>query len=194
LIEGFTFKVASEPERRLALNLRRQVYRTELGHDGIDSFDDRAYHLIACTANGDVVASLRIVGPESRPFDLESVAPLIDLLGPSRRLGEISRFCIKPDLRHLTKGQSIHLGMFKLAYEFALRHSLTDFVTLALPHLSRLYSMALFRPLMAEIKHPTWGPVQLMHLDLMRLADNRSSSADRMARFLLGPTPSNFTI
>ncbi|MFI5398729.1 MAG: GNAT family N-acyltransferase [Candidatus Binatia bacterium] len=182
--DGLTFKVADPQETLRALDLRRQLYTEELGHHGIDEFDQFAHQLVARGADGEIVAALRIVGPDHRPFDLECLVPLSDFLTPDRLPAEIARFCVRRDSRRVQKDHLIHIGMLKLTVAFARKHRLTDFVTLGLPHLLNLYRVAFFRPLRTSCEHPIWGTVVPMRLDLLELEAWCLGSDEPLARLL----------
>jgi hypothetical protein len=98
----------------------------------------------------------------------------------TRVVAEISRFVIHPELRLIRINQFVHLGMLKLLYEYAGRVGLTDLFALSLPHLDRLYEMAMFRRVGQSAIHPTWGTVQAMHLNL---EEARSLALARPTRF-----------
>jgi N-acyl-L-homoserine lactone synthetase len=184
LLDGLTFKVAEGPEIARALELRRQIYENELGHGGSDRFEREAYHLIASDPAGDIVATLRIVGPDQRPFDLEQLVELDEILPADRVPGELSRFCIRRDRRQVRRHHLLHVAMLKLACAFARKRGLTDFLMLALPHLRNLYRLAFFQRVGGPLEHPTWGPVELMRFDLVGLNARYAQSSKPMARLL----------
>jgi predicted GNAT family N-acyltransferase len=184
--DRINFKVAEGAEVAQALQLRSDLYRQELGHSGIDAYDDCAHQLIACCGD-EIIAALRIVLPDHRPFDIEHVISLSDSLPCGRVPAEISRFCIRRDRRRVQKGFLIHVGMLRLAIAFARSRGVSDFVTLALPHLLNLYRVAFFRPMASSQRHPIWGPVRPMRLDLLEL-EARSVASDQRLRRLLGAT------
>jgi len=166
LLEGLTFKVADDEERLRALELRTRIYTQELGTTGQDRFDTLAFHLIAKDSTGSVVACLRIVGPEDRPFDIERLVDISPFVQTGKSPAEISRFCVEPSHRDIAPGHTIHLGMLKLVYEFTLRYHITDLFTLVMPHLITFYRFILFKPLHVNCEHPIFGSAHLMHLDL----------------------------
>jgi predicted GNAT family N-acyltransferase len=194
LFDDLTFKIASPAEVLCALALRRQVYTAELGHDGVDDADQVADHLVACDSDGEVVAALRVVRCEHRPFDIEQIIALSDFLSVDRTPAEIARFCVRPDRRRVQKDQLLHVGMLKLALAFARKRGVSDFVTLALPHLRNLYRIALFRDLHHAATHPTWGTVHVMHLDVLALEQRCLRSDEPMARLLIGSDPPNILV
>ena len=121
LLEGLTFKVADAAERPLALALRREVYHEEFGHLPVDDLDERAYHLVARSENGEIIATLRIVGPEQRPFDIERYVDLGAFFPAERSLALVGGLCIGRDYRSVTRTRFLPIGMFKLAYAFERR-------------------------------------------------------------------------
>jgi N-acyl-L-homoserine lactone synthetase len=183
--EGLTFKLANEAERARALALRSEIYAQELGNAGIDSFDGRASHLVALDTAGGVIATLRVIHPESRPFDFERYVSLKAFDCDSNASAEISRFCIEKTHRHLHRGQLVHLGMLKLLYEFASRRGFSDLFTLVFRPLESLYRTGFFRPTNVVVNHPTWGETQLMHLNMNALQRDHRSSNHPIARLLL---------
>ncbi len=182
---GLTFKVASAEERVQALALRSRIYQSELGTPGIDHFDDEAWHLVALDPDGQVVATLRLAGPQQRPFDLESLIELETVLPAGRTIGDLSRFCVHPDYRRVRSGQFVHMGMLKLLYQVSRRNCVTDLVTLALPHLEVMYRAVFFRAVEAgRLTHPLFGPVTLMRFDLIDAEERYRGSSRPFAKFL----------
>ncbi len=194
MFEGLTFKVADAVERSLALDLRRVVYREEFGHVPIDDLDERAYHLIARSDNGEIIATLRVIGPDQRPFDIERYVDLAAFFPPQRAVALVGGLCIRRDHRNVSRAEFLPMGMFKLAYAFARRHNLTDFLTYVYPNLYQFYRGAFFEPLVSAFRHPTWGTVCLMHLDLRDLEARHAGSRGPFARFLFGTDLPNLTV
>lgn len=184
MFEGLTFGVADAAERPLALDLRRIVYQEEFGHPPVDELDERAYHLIARSQNGEIIATLRIVGPDQRPFDIERYVDLSAFFPAERLLALVGGLCIRRDHRSVTRTGFLPMGMFKLAYAFARKHKLTDFLTYVYPNLYQFYRGAFFEPLVPAFEHPSWGTVCLMHLDLEGLEARHGRSREAFARFL----------
>lgn len=164
LFSGLTFRVGSAKD---AVAFRSPIYEATLGSAGIDRADDLAAHLVAVDHEGQIRACLRVEGPDCRPFSVESYVDLGPIATSEDSVAEISRFVVHPDVRAIRSGQFVHLGMLKLVYEYAVKFGLTDLVTLSLPHLNRLYEMALFRSIGSLGIHRTWGEVQPMHLNLV---------------------------
>jgi predicted GNAT family N-acyltransferase len=184
LFEGLTFKVASQAERGEALNLRREVYLEEFGDEGLDELDADAHHLIAVNEERRVIAALRIIDAEHRPFDLEHFVEL-PRLAAGRIPAEVARFCVAKDYRHVHRGQIVHLGLFKLLYMFALDTHTTDIFTLGVVELRRLYKFAFFDELDITCRHPIGDrPVQLMHLNLVDIHERYKDSHHPIAKLL----------
>ncbi len=194
VLEGFVFKLANDAERRAAIAMRTPIYAAEFGSDGIDEFDDVAYHVVGLTA-GAVVAAVRILGPEHRPFDLESLFNLSDVLPPKRVPAEISRFCVDPAHRQLHRHHMLHFGMLKAIYDLATKLNITDIVTLGLPSLKNLYRIGYFREMGAPCVHPGWGLLlHPMRLDLVELRRRHISSSNRLASLLLSGAHPNVRV
>jgi N-acyl-L-homoserine lactone synthetase len=183
---GLTFKVADHDEKERALELRSRIYAAELGDPGLDHFDQVASHLIAIDERtADVAAAVRLVGPNDRPFDVETFVPLTAVLPADRQPAEASRFWVRREYRAVHRGQLVHLGMLKLVYEFAKHNSITDIIVLGLPALAKLYRAAFFVPLDISIDHPIWGPTQIMRLDITDLSRKSERSKGAVAHLLL---------
>jgi predicted GNAT family N-acyltransferase len=187
------FRVAAPAERGRVLDLRRSVYGSDLGHDGLDDLDEAASHLIAVTSGQEIVAAFRLVGSEQRPFELESFVDL-SFLSPERSPAVLDRLCIRKDYRKVSRRQFVPIGMLKLALGFARRRSITDFVILALPHLQALYRTALFQPFAVTFTHPTWGEVHPMHLDLIKLEAHARETNLPLIQFLFRTNLPNFQL
>ena len=186
LFEGLTFKVAEASELPGAFALRRRIYSQEFGYPGLDEFDESAHHLIACDSDATVVAALRIVGPDQRPFELEGFVSLSDSLPSVGTSGEIGRFCVRRDHRQVKSYRFVHVGMFKLAVAYGRKLGLTDLVGVAVLHLRGLYRLALFESLSTpiEFEHPHWGPVEVVRLNLKDIGLRSLGSRSSMTRLL----------
>lgn len=191
-LQGLTFKVADEIQRVRALELRSKIYAEELGDPGLDESDTLASHLIAVDDESDeIVAALRLIGPDHRPFDIEQFVALSKFLPPERRPAEASRFWVEREHRAVHRRQLVHLGMLKLLYEYAVRHDITDLILLGLPDLIKLYRAAFFVTLGVEFVHPIWGATQVMHFDLSDVRRTHENSQHPIARLLFRTQLSN---
>lgn len=194
MFAGLTFKVAAGDERARALELRHEVYDQDLGYVPIDDIDERAHHLIAHDEEGQVLAALRIVGPDQRPFDLDQYVAVSDFVPLDRSPAEIGRFCIRRTHRRVSSNPFIHFGMLKLAYAFSRKIGITDFIMCTQPHLLEFYRRALFDEVNLSFEHPMWGRLHVMHLDLTMLEEMASGSRQPMARLLLSPGLPNIVV
>lgn len=196
MFEGLTFKVAEGLERCRALELRAEIYEQELGHHGIDDFDERAHQLIALDASGEMVAAFRILSPDQRPFEIEQFVNLQGFIATGRSPAQIGGLWIRRGDRRMRGRALLPLGMLKLAYAFARRHEITDLVMRThIAQLREFYRRALFRSLdHLGFQHPLWGEVYVMHLDLVDLEARCSQSKDPVARFLLSKDAPNIFV
>ena len=159
-----------------------------------EDFDAWAHQLIATDATGQVIAAFRIVPPEIRPFDLEYYISLSPILGDDRAPGEIGRLCVAHENRQIRSNPFIHIGLLKLACDFAAKLNLTDLVLTALPKLRAFYRVGFFRETGVTFEHKTWGEVHVMHLDLVSLPHYCRHAEGPVARLLLDRTLPNFRI
>ncbi len=136
-------------DRADALRIRRDVYGERFGtpwQPEEDALDARAFLCVVRLADGTPVASLRVVGPDDRPLELESgLPPLEKLLGADCRPGEMSRFCILPGWRTLTSG--VHMALFQWAFAVARRDRYSHFLVVAPQDVLPIYSFLLFEPI-----------------------------------------------
>lgn len=187
MFDGLTFKVANPLERSWALQLEREVYEGDVGHAPHDKHDDRADYLIAHDANGKIIASFRVVGPEQRPFDLETFVNLSPLIASDRSVALVGRLCIRHSHRDVSRRAFLPAGIMKLAFTFARKRSITDFVMYTFPHLLNFYRCAFFHTLNLTFEHPGYRrTMHVMHLDLIDLEQRLSQSREPMARLLFG--------
>lgn len=194
MFDNLVFKVATEQERRSALSLREAVYREDLGEVGFDRLDEIAHHLIACDADGDVVAAFRLVGPEQRPFDFERLLDLQTVLPPGRTPGMVARLCIRKDYRTVRRSMFVQMGMLKLSYDFSVKHGISDLFMYTFTHLLKFYRGIFFEPLGISFEHPLWGLVHLMHQDVLSLPSNCRGARSSMARALFAGDHPNFIV
>lgn len=186
MFEGLRFKVAEGEERFRALDLRRNIYSSELGYDPIDEFDDRAVHFITVTDAGEIVAGFRIITPDQRPLELEKFCKFPDLLPARRSPGQIGALWIHPGHRRITSRGLLPIGMLKLAFAFASRTRITDlFMRTPIKALCAFYRRAYFRRLEHhDFCHPVCGDVYVMHLDFLDLEKQQTELRDPLAIFL----------
>lgn len=196
LFDGLIFKVATGAQRIEALKARCDVYATDwpdIPQDKvIDAADDAASHLIACTDTGEIIASLRILAPDQRPFDMERFISIEPLLPKGSSPAEIGRLIVKHDHRHVRSHSFVQLGIFKLAIDLSLRLGITDLILTALPLLRHLYRLAGFIDTGLTFHHSTWGPVHVMRLDVTKI--NSPNSRNTIARLLTSSSPPNFIL
>lgn len=194
LFRSVTFKVAAGAERDVALGLRRSVYASDWPatppEQVVDRRDEDAWHLFAVDAAGKALGSLRIVPPQNRPFDMEEFVGLDRVIPIDRSPAEIGRLSVAHGSRAVSAGLLVHLGLLKLGVELARRLGITDFLLTAIPSLREFYRRGGFADVNLAFEHPTWGPVQVMRLDLVQLAE--APPINSVARILLSPAPPNF--
>jgi len=193
VLEGLRFMVAAGQDRERAVEMTRQVYLDEFGQDTDDGFDAGAHFLIACIESGEIAATSRVVGPEQRPFEIEAFVNLSEFLSPDRVPALVGRLTVRRDLRTVNRHTFIQIGMLKLAYVFAQKQGITDFVLFTFPHLLAFYRGALFEPRQA-FEHPEWGPVHVMHLDLLGLEARCATSRRSLARLLFATDLPNLVV
>lgn len=132
-----------------ALEIRRRVYMEELGFalGGTgpgDSHDARALHLVARTETGEAVASLRLLEPTARPFEIEQFIDLSAHLNPSWRPAEITRLCILAAHRRITEASFVHLALLRSVLDLTRRLDVTHIVAWTRPELMSFYKYVLF--------------------------------------------------
>jgi hypothetical protein len=167
-----TFEVANPQQQSLALALRSQVYAEDLGRVVNDHLDQHSYHLVAC-AERDVVAAVRVIGPEQRPFDCETILSekgAVLSLGPRPAL--IGRLCVRRDFRAAHRSTALHLGLLRLTVEFGLQQAFSEYLLYTFPGLTRFYQGASFELTGIDFPHPDWGRLHVMRLDLSNPASN----------------------
>jgi len=194
-LEGLTFRVADDNQKVRALELRSHIYAEELGDPGLDDSDTLASHLIAVDdGSSEIVAALRLIGPDHRPFDIEQFVDLSKLLAPERRPAEASRFWVHRGHRAVHRRQLVHLGMLKLLYEYAVQHNITDLIMLGLPDLIKLYRAAFFVAFDVAFVHPIWGSTQVMRFDISEVRRVHQNSRNPVARLLFRTQLSNVLV
>ncbi|MBI1817549.1 MAG: GNAT family N-acetyltransferase [Deltaproteobacteria bacterium] len=149
--------MGDQNDRVDAIRVRRQVYCTELGYQGEeDAVDQRAHLCVVRTNDGEAVASLRIVGPAQRPFEIETFRSLDEILPLEHRAAEISRFCALPAFRSISS--LVHLAAFKFAFGLADCEGFSHFVIWSKPILAPIYRYLLFETIRdVQFEHPGLG-------------------------------------
>jgi len=178
---GMTFRVGQRDE---AVAFRCPIYEAELGASGVDRADDEGTHLVAVDESGVIRACLRVLASGPRPFESLEYCALDGIGAFPAVVAEISRFVVDPDFRAIRSGRFVHLGMLKLVFEYSAKAGITDLLTLSLPHLNRLYELALFRPVGNPAHHKVWGQVQAMHLNLDSARRHARAAPSRMTTLL----------
>ena len=132
-------------DRDAALEVREQLYCNELGYrweSREDRFDAGATIAVIRTQDGRVIGSIRIVGPEARPFEIEKYIPIGDILPQDSRPAEVNRYCVVPAFRGIAN--SVHFAAFSFAIERAQLEQFSHFVIATKPALEPIYRDLLF--------------------------------------------------
>lgn len=155
------FRVAGPENLEEALHLREAVYERDRGYLPNDQLEDLAKHFVAI-ASSRVVGYLRLLGPETRPFDLEASVDLRDLLGPDARPALVGRLCIHPSYRRIGKSLPIGTGLLSFILCYAGQHKITDLLLYTYDDLRNFYRAARFVDTNITFHHRDWGKVRLM--------------------------------
>lgn len=143
----WTIAPGGDGDRADALAVRRRVYDERFGPSWPpeeDVLDARAFLCVVRAADGAPVASLRVLGPDDRPLEVESELPLQDLLPTDARPGEMNRFAIVPERRPMATG--IHMALFQWAFALARRQRFSHYLVLAPRDVGPIYRFLLFDP------------------------------------------------
>jgi N-acyl-L-homoserine lactone synthetase len=132
-----------------AMEIRRRVYIEEFGFDlggegPTDEIDNRAYHLVAKTAAGDLVASLRLVDEAERPFEIERFVDLHPFLQPEWHPAEITRLCVMAPFRRITNASFVHLALLGAVLQLTDRLRISHIVASTRQELMPVYRYLLF--------------------------------------------------
>jgi len=176
-----TFAIAGAEDQAKAVALRRSVFLEEYGHDGTPSLDSAAYHLVAKNIHTEVIAALRVLGPEHRPFDFEDAIDIRSLV-ENRRPALVGGLCVRPDQRNVARVGFVSMGLFKFAYRFACQQSFSDLIAYVQINHRRFYEGCFFETVVDRFTHPKWGPMCLMRLDISTAGDTFKPNS--FARFL----------
>lgn len=160
------FRIADPDDLEGILRFQHFVYARDLGRIPDDAGAASAHYFVALTPTSAIVASFRLIGPDSRPFDIESSVDLDKLLGPNARPALVGRLCVHPAHRKATESIFIHRGLLRLVLGYASDRQITDLLLYAYSNLQRFYRAARFDDTGVGVTHPDWGPVHLMRRHL----------------------------
>ena len=160
------FEIAGPDALEQAVRLQQYVYARDLGHVPKDETELSARHFVAITSRK-VVACFRLLGPETRPFDLEASIDLGSLLGSEARPALVGRLCIHPAYRKVRQSLLISAGLMKLVLQYAAQNRITDLLLYTYPELQNLYRVAGFRDANVVFHHKDWGDIRLMRRSLV---------------------------
>jgi predicted GNAT family N-acyltransferase len=177
-----------------ALEFRRRVYEKEQGTAGLDSFDEKAVHLVARDCGNAIVASARIVLPEQRPFALEAYFDLERHLPSGYCPSEIGRYCVREDWREVRRGTFLHLGMLKLSLAYARMHDIQGFVCSVQPHLQSFYQRIHFTQIGLTFNHSDYGHTTVMWLDLRDVCQPQAGAPHPLLALLQNPKVPRVTL
>jgi hypothetical protein len=176
-ITEFYCKVVNGKDADCALDIRRRVYIEEFGFDlggsgPRDPIDDRSYQLLASTADGEPVGSLRLT--DTRPFEIEAFLDIGPYLEQGRRPAEITRLCILAPYRRISRATFVHLAILKEVLRLAWQVGVTDFIASTREELKPFYDYLLFETYPGAVYyHPEIGNTKhtLMRLDLATVVE-----------------------
>ena len=131
LLQGYRFTVCEDAvsfER--ALDVRRRVYNNGCGYDVPipDAYDGRSWLLLAETADGEAVGTMRITPRSNGRLEAEEYFWLPPRLR-SPKVVEVNRFAILPAHRRSEKLMpAVSFGLFKLMINFVMDRLGADYV------------------------------------------------------------------
>jgi hypothetical protein len=178
----------TEADKLAALQVRWQVYCEELGHRWApsgDPYDQRANLCVVRTPEDQPVASLRIVGPEGRPFEIDRYVPIDDVLPEGSRPAEINRFCILPPFRSISSG--VHLALFDFMIFLSRKEFFSHFVLASKPSIAPIYRYLGFEVVRGRsFAHAELANQQhdLMLLELSKLPERYRDARHPLGRFI----------
>jgi predicted GNAT family N-acyltransferase len=195
IISRLTFKKATAPEQVQARILFNQVYSRDVNYVPSDEFDEDATYLIALNPADELIASLRFLGPEFRPFEIERFYNLSESLSSDRTAGLVGRLSVRHDHRGVPDSILVHFGLLKLAVEYANQIRVTDLFLYTLPHLLNFYRSVFFRPVGCSFEYPPLAArMHIMRLDLAELERRCRQSGSVRAQLMLTKNLSNFIL
>jgi predicted GNAT family N-acyltransferase len=195
LFQSLIFKRARGDWELAARDLFRQVYSDDIKYVPADAFDDKAAYLIALTRDDELVASLRFLGPELRPFEIEDHCDLSKILGPNRVPALIGRLAVKREHRKVPGSIVIHFGLLKLAIAYGARFGVTDLFLYTLSHLVRFYEAAFFNTVGVTFTYEALREtMHIMRLDIKELERPCTKVNSRRARLILMSDTANVVV
>jgi hypothetical protein len=136
----------------------------------------------------------RVIAPEQRPFEIEQYIDLAAFVPNRVRVAQIGGLAIRSDHRNFKRDSAVSIGLLKLSILLAQDLDFSDYVLWALPHLRRFYGTASFKEVTGPIPHPLWGPLWLMHLDLVQLRSTAQTLTSPLMRLLFDGDASHFSL
>jgi ribosomal protein S18 acetylase RimI-like enzyme len=184
---GLYFSVAKGALREAAIDARRAIYTAELGYHGVDEFDRDARQIVAATVTGEIAAACRMIGPERRPLEIETAVNLDELLGSPRRPAQIGGLVVHPERRSPAHGYLLPLALMRCLYLVAERTGATDLVLRTHVDAVRILyrRVGFIERTSFGYRHPEWGDVFVMSLDLDEMRSKSLSASDRVRDFVL---------
>jgi predicted GNAT family N-acyltransferase len=174
-----SFEVAEGRSRLEAVALTRSVYLEDLGKYCDDGLDASAHHLICRGQDDRLIAAVRILGPEMRPFDFEEQVDLDTLLSADRKPGLLARLVVHRDCRSATMSLPVLSGLLEFAIRHAQQHAMTDLLLYTFDYLRTFYRSAGFAPTGHSLQHATWGRVYVMRFDILKQGTRARSGSAR---------------
>ena len=174
---GLRFEIGGPNRREGILQLRTAIYADELGYGRQAAewgpTDERAIHLLAISDAGAPIAMMRLLGPTARPFEMETSFDPSRFLRPTHPPAEITRFCIAPAFRRVTRAMEVYVGLIRLLYDTCCDKGIDDVFICATKSTQKLYEFVLFEALTPpDIEYLPFGGVRhlLMRLQIPTLA------------------------
>jgi len=173
---------------------QKSVYEARYGSMPDDGRDAAAHLLVARDRAGKVVASLRVLTNENRPFSFDAVLDLSRVAGLGQAPAEIGRWCVDPNLRDVSGAQGLHFGLMKFVFLFAAARGVSDYVICIYPELERFYRGMYFEDSGQGFDHPDWGSVRLFSMSLQRVTQRFRQSGTTLGKFILAAPGTNFSL
>lgn len=185
---GYRYSEIVGPAPADVLKFQRDIFERRYGLIPDDGHDADSVFLVARDAGENVVASLRVLPADKRPFSFERVldASLVDAISP--RPAEIGRWCVSESHRNVAFLPDLHLGLMKLVLGFAHRQGVTDYLICVYPEMERFYRGLYFEPTDLRFRHPDWGDVALYRMNILKAVAKFERSRAVLAAYLLNET------